>query len=235
MRYSGSLVKKEREQIFSLFLDKTKLKFSDIEKALGIRSNALAYHLTTMQKEGILEKRGEHYHLTKTAERYLPIFSHITGQQMGPLPVILVACVDKDRILMIRRKKRPYKGYWTCIGGKMLLEESFEDASIRQIKQKAGLDATFESINAVLHERVEGDGIIKHSFILLFTKVKAKGRPKESEHGAVKWFRLDKLDEKNVVPSDLWLIRNRLGKKLDVKSARMLEREGELSEFRLIH
>jgi ADP-ribose pyrophosphatase YjhB (NUDIX family) len=234
MRYTGSLVKKEREQIFELFLDRTKFKFSDIEKALGIRSNALAYHLTMMQKDGLLEKRGENYHLTKTAERYIPIFSHITGQQLGPVPVVIVACVDKDRILMIRRRKRPYKGYWTCIGGKMLLEESFEDASIRHIKTKTGLEPVFGSINAVLHERVEGDGIIKHSFILFFTTVSAKGAPIKSEDGPARWFKIDGLDEKNVVPSDLWLIKNRLGKKIALKSAMMKENDGELSEFRLI-
>ena len=64
MRYTGSLAKKEREQIFSLFVDKRSLKFSQIEKSIKIRSNLVAYHLDRMRKEGLLKKDGEQYSLT---------------------------------------------------------------------------------------------------------------------------------------------------------------------------
>ena len=51
MKYTGSLVKKEREEIFRLFLERTKLKFSEIERLTGIRSNMVSYHIEKMQKE----------------------------------------------------------------------------------------------------------------------------------------------------------------------------------------
>ena len=111
MRYSGSLVKKEREEIFRMFLGDNKLKFNEIEKKLEIRSNMVSYHLDKMQEEGLLEKKGMYYYLTKEAERYLPILPHITGEGMSPLPVVLVAVIKDERILLIKRKRRPYKGY----------------------------------------------------------------------------------------------------------------------------
>ncbi|MFH0701437.1 MAG: NUDIX domain-containing protein [Candidatus Woesearchaeota archaeon] len=234
MRYSGSLVKKEREQIFKQFLDQTKLKFNEIEKELKIRSNMVSYHLTQMQKEGLLQKKGDFYSLTAAGEKYLPIFSHVIGAELGPLPVVLVAVMNKDKILLIQRNKRPYKNYWSMIGGKMKLEESFVDTALRLVKEKSGLDGKFVSINSVLHERVEGEGMIKHSFILFFVKVEVQGTiVKESEHGKLKWFKLKELEGEKIIPSDLWLIQNKLNSKLEINSARMEEKEGELKSFRL--
>jgi ADP-ribose pyrophosphatase YjhB (NUDIX family) len=234
MRYSGSLVKKEREQIFKLFLGKAKLKFNEIEKELKIRSNMLSYHLTRMQKEGLLLKKGEFYSLTAAGERYLPIFSHVIGAELGPLPVVLVAAKNKDKILLIHRNKRPYKNYWSMIGGKMKLEESFQEVALRLVKEKSRLTGKFVSINSVLHERVEGEGVIKHSFILFFVKVEIKpGEIKESEHGKLKWFNLKDISKEKIIPSDLWLIKNKLNSKIEVNSAKMQEQEGELIEFYL--
>lgn len=235
MRYSGGLVKKEREQIFKLFLENDKLKFNKIEKALKIRSNMVSYHLEKMQEEGLVEKKGFYYYLTKKAERYLPIIPHIIGKELSPLPAVLVALVNNDKILLIKRRIRPYKDYWSLIGGKMLLEESFKEASKRLIKQKTGINAEFESINSVLHERVEGDEIIKHSFILFFTKMRTKeAKFKESEYGELKWFNISEVDKEKIIPSDLWLIKNKLNAKIDVRSAHMSENQGELESFEFI-
>ncbi|MBW2990674.1 NUDIX domain-containing protein [Candidatus Woesearchaeota archaeon] len=234
MRFSGGLVKKEREQIFKLFLQNDRLKFNEIEKALCIRSNMVSYHLEKMQEEGLVEKKGFYYFLTKKAERYLPIIPHVIGKELSPLPVVLVALVNNDKVLLIKRKIRPYKDYWSLIGGKMLLKESFEDASARLIKQKTSIDAEFESINSVLHERVQGDEIIKHSFILFFTKMRTKQKNfKESEYGKLKWFKVDRVDKEKIIPSDLWLIKNKINSETDVKSAFMNENKGELTSFNI--
>lgn len=235
MRYSGGLVKKEREQIFKLFLENDKLKFNKIEKALKIRSNMVSYHLEKMQEEELIEKKGFYYYLTKKAERYLPIIPHIIGKELSPLPAVLVALVNNNKILLIKRRIRPYKDYWSLIGGKMLLEESFKESSKRLIKQKTGINAEFESINSVLHERVEEDEIIKHSFILFFTKMRTKeAKFKESEYGKLKWLNINEVDKEKIIPSDLWLIKNKLNAKIDVKSAHMSENQGELESFKFI-
>lgn len=234
MRYTGGLVKREREQIFKLFLGKEKLRFGEIEKALKIRSNMVSYHVERMQKEGLLEKRSLGYALTKKAERYIPIFPHVVGKELSPLPVVLVALVDNEKILLINRNKRPYKGYWAMVGGKMLLEEDFERASLRLVKEKAGLNAEFESVNAVMHERVEEE-IIKYSFILFLTKARARGNTaKETAYGELKWFKLSGIEKERIVPSDLWLIKNRLSSKIDVKGCYMKDDGGELRGFRLL-
>ena len=58
---------------------------------------------------------------------------------------------------------------------------------------------------------------------------------KESAHGKLKWFKIDELDKEKVIPSDLWLIKNKLDSKIDVKNAYMMENQGELSAFKILH
>jgi ADP-ribose pyrophosphatase YjhB (NUDIX family) len=241
-----SLAKKEREAIFQLFLDKYRLRFSEIEKCLNdetrlsIRSNMVAYHLEQMRKEGLLEKQGEHYALTKEAERYIPVFSHITGKNLSPLPVVLVAPVRNSKVFLIKREKRPYKGYWSLIGGKMLHAESFDDACARLLREKAGLAATKPRLNAIAHERVEDGGKVKHSFLLFFmrTSVKPDARPargtKRTQDAAKEgWFSVRELKAMKVIHSDRWLIEHKLGTDIAVQHVLMQENDGELSSFRV--
>ena len=227
-----SLAKKEREQIFQMFSEHRSLKFGQIEKVLQIRSNMVAYHIEQMVNEGVLNKDNDGYSLTREGEKYLPIANHLNGAEMSPLPVVIVALLNKDKILMIKRNKRPYQNYWGLIGGKMLLEENFEQATLRQVKTKSGLSSKFVSINSVMHERVTGDGIVKHSFILFFTKaVTEDNRLWESEYGEVKWVKLSEISKEKIIPSDLWLIQNKLDSKVSVNNVSMLETQGELSSF----
>ena len=228
-------MKNEREEIFKLFLDQTELSFAKIEKSLKIKSNMLAYHLEKMQTEGLVKKEGLNYKLTKNGEKYIPVFTHVVGQELSPLPVVLVALMHKDKLLLIKRNKRPYKDYWSLIGGKMLLEETFETTCLRLVKEKSGLDGKYESINVVLHERVEDEGTIKHSFILFFTKMKTlQTKFEESEHGELKWFNLKDIEKEKVIPSDLWLIKHKLNARISLKTVLMQDKEGELSSFKIV-
>ena len=198
------LVKKEREQIFRLFTEHAKLKFNEIEKALKIRSNMVSYHLEKMQQEDLLRKEGDYYSLTKKAERYLPILPHIIGQELSPLPIVLAAVTNDDRILLMKRNNRPYQNYWSLVGGKMKLEEDFKEASKRLVKEKTNLDADYKGIAGILHERVEGEKIIKYSFILFFVKMETNDLNfEESSYGKLKWFKISELEKEKVIPSDL--------------------------------
>jgi len=183
-------------------------------------------------------KKGEYYHLTEHAEKYIPIFSDIFGMDVGPLPVVLVAVVNKkqDKILLVKRNKRPYKNYWSMIGGKILLHEDFKEASIRKVKEKTGKDSVFISLNDMMHERIEGSGMVKHSFILLFTKVVVRDNIfKETHAGELRWFSIDKLDPSIIIPSDYYLIKKSLNKKHGMKSLYMHEKDGLIEKYKFLN
>ena len=223
----ASLGKEEREKVFQLFLKNRQLRFSDIEEGVGIRSNNLSYHLEQLQKDGVITKDGELYTLTDKAEQMIPFFNQMTGKEVGVMPVVLVAIHNKGKICLLKREKRPYKGYWGLIGGKPKLQESIPEAALREAKEETGLECEFDKINAIVHERVNEEGTMKHAFLLMLTTVKPKSdKLWESEEGKVAWFDPEKLDKSTIIPSDYWMIENHLKKQSSIPHV-ILEQKGE--------
>ena len=234
--------KEEKEKIFESFIKNHKQKFSDIEKNTSIQSNKLSYHLKSMVEDNLLIKDDELYTLSKKAEKLMPFFEHMTGKEVGNLCVVLSAIVHKDKnkdkqntkIFLMKRKKRPYKGYLGLIGGKIKLEDSIPEASLREVKEETNLDCEFKQINAVLHERVREDGEYKHAFVLFLCTVEPrsfKDNSYDTEEGMVKWFDVDKLEKDEIIPSDYYMIKNLLDKKAPVIQVIQEDKDGKLVDM----
>jgi len=239
-----SILKGDRKSIFELFVKETKLKFSDIEKSLkekskidnkeSIRSNMIAYHLDALKTENVIEKSGEYWKLTKEYERLLPIFSNLSDMNLGPVCVVLVIATNKktekkdiNKILLIKRDKKPYKDYWSIFGKKMIIGESISNAAIRCIKEETGLDAKFNKMCAVLHERLKEDNEFKHAFLFVLTKVDVKEECQNSS--VLKWFDIKKLSKGKIIPSDIYMINNFLNKRAVIKEIVMEEKDNKLN------
>ncbi len=222
-------------RIFELFVRSKRLRFSEIEKALGIKSNTLAYHLDSMVKEGMLKKDEDDYVLSTHGEKLLPFFSHITQKITGGcLPVVLAAIVKNGKILMLKRNKRPYQGYWGMPGGKLHLEESIEECALREVKEETNLDCTFSHIAAIVHERVKEQEVYKHAFLLFFVVVKPKTEKiKEGDEGRLEWFPLRNLQPSRIIPSDYQMIKNHLKEIAHINCVIMEEKEERLVKFAL--
>ena len=124
----------------------------------------------------------------------MPFFRHITGKEIGALPVVLVAILKDGKICFLKRKKRPYKGYWGMIGGKVQMHESIEETALREAKEETGLDCEFVKINKVVYERVNEGGKFKHAFVLFFVSVNAdKDDVIECDEGEVKGWKLARI------------------------------------------
>ncbi len=228
MKNNKTILKQEREKIFSLFIRKHKLKFCEIEKEVGIRSNNLTYHIQKMVDEDILEKNGEYYLLTREAEKIIPFFAHITGKEQGCLPVVVIAIIKDNKICLLKREKRPYKDYWGMIGGKLKHSETVEETAVREAEEETGLKCVFEKVNAVLHERLIEDKVIKNSLVIFFCNVSSESfNISRSEEGEVKWFDLDNLPE-DIIPSDKLMIDELLNKSLCFKEVVMEEKDHKL-------
>ena len=151
----------KRRKIFQQFLYNKELRFNEIEKLTGIRSNELAYFIQKLADAGVLLKQGDAYRLSEEAEQYIPFFVE-SDEEVSPLPVVLVACVSDGRVLLWKRNKRPYDGCWSLPGGRLRLKETVEKASIRILKDITFVDGEFRSVNALVNEKhAEGDEL-KH-------------------------------------------------------------------------
>jgi predicted transcriptional regulator len=93
------------EKILKQFLYHKKLKFNQIEKGIGVRSNKLNYHLQKLVAKGILLKTESTYELSETAEHLIPYLS----DKKQALPVLLIHIGNQDEAYLIKRNKRPYK------------------------------------------------------------------------------------------------------------------------------
>lgn len=222
-----------KHKIFELFASSKRLRFSEIEKLVGMKSNTLAYHLDGLVKEGMLEKDGDDYLLSAHGEKLLPFFAHITQKITGGcLPVVLAAIVKDNQILLLKRKKRPYQGYWGMPGGKLHLEESIEECALREVKEETGLDCTFSHIATIAHERVKENELYKHAFLLFFVVLKSKTvQIKESEAGKLEWFPLKTLQPERIIPSDYHMIKDHLKEKAHITNVIMEEKEEKIIKY----
>jgi ADP-ribose pyrophosphatase YjhB (NUDIX family) len=142
------------------------MKFVDIEKALKVRSNKLAYHLKSLTKKGILVKQNNYYFLSETSEHMIPYLS----EKDSILPVILIHIGDNKNCFLYKRTKRPYSNLLSLPGGRILLGESLEQATKRIMKEKFNMNVKLKKINSVSLEHVKRNKRIIHSFLLIFIK-----------------------------------------------------------------
>lgn len=219
--------KEEREKIIMLFSKTNELAFSDIEKSIGLRSNHLVYFLKQLQDEGLISKSEIGYRITPTGQKLIPQMSMLTGKESPPLAVVIAFVVEKNRICLLKREKRPFAGYWSTIGGKLRHSETVIDAAVRECKEETGLDVEFEQFCGFCHEHVKETREIKHSFLFMVCKMRPiSGRLESSDEGNVAWFEMTKLHDEKIVPSDLWMIENMLHKKAGLHYSVMDDHDG---------
>lgn len=48
-------------------------------------------------------------------------------KERNPLPVVLIALFDKNKILLAKRKREPYKGFYGILGGRQTFGMLTED------------------------------------------------------------------------------------------------------------
>jgi ADP-ribose pyrophosphatase YjhB (NUDIX family) len=161
------------EKILQLFVFNEKLKFSEIESLLKIRSNKLAYHIKQLVKKNVLAKEKEYYGLSETAEFLIPYLS----EKKSPLVVILIRIGNTRRCFLYKRGKRPFKDKLSLPGGRLLVNEKISDAVVRIMKEKYNISAKLEKINSISHEFVvKKNKKIVHSFILILVSAKTKDK-----------------------------------------------------------
>ncbi len=193
------------KNILQLFLYEKKLKFSEIEKSLKIRSNKLAYHLKNLMKKKILEKLDEDYQLTETAEKIIPYLS----EKNSPLPVILIAiCKNKNQIFLHKRIKRPFKEKLSLPGGRILAGESIKD-SVKRIMKKYFINASFKKINSVSLEQVKKQKNKVYSFLLILVTAMTKQQ--------IEFTDIEK-NKKKIISSDYKLMKKDLDKEIKIKN-----------------
>lgn len=64
----------------------------------------------------------------------------------NPLPVVSTILLSDRSILLVKRKFRPYKGMWCLPSGFAEVDESIEDAAVRELEEETGLKGKITSL-----------------------------------------------------------------------------------------
>jgi len=190
------------DKIIKPFLYNDELKFNELQKSTGLRSNKLAYYLKQLLRKGTLEKEKDNYRLSD--DSIIPFVS----EKQSVLPVILVSIKKDNRIFLVEREKRPFKGKLGLPGGRLLAGESISDAT-KRIAKKFFVKAKFNGVNSISLEHVK-NGVEKvHSFLLILVSATADDN--------IDFVDVDKVKRK-IIGSDYWLIKNKLDDQIKVDS-----------------
>lgn len=191
-------------KILELFLTKNRLKFNEIEKLLKIRSNKLDYHIKKLISKEIIEKEGAFYKLTEASEYLIPYIS----EKNSILPVILVMIGNNKEVFLYRREKRPYKGFLSLPGGRIIIGEEISDAVKRIMKEKHSINVKFDRINSISLEHIYKNKKIINSFLLILTTAKTNEK--------INFIDVEKNKSK-IISSDYTLIKKDRNKKINIE------------------
>jgi len=83
-----------------------------------------------------------------------------------PLPVVISALVQNDKILLIKRIRGDYVGLFGFPGGKIEKEEHLSEAAKREILEESGIEASFKNYLGFVSEHLIENGKILQHFLL---------------------------------------------------------------------
>ncbi len=110
-----------------------------------------------------------------------------------PIVCIDVVITDGKKFLLGKRKNQPEKGKWWIPGGRILKNESLQDAAKRVLRQETGLKAKsmkFLGFDELLHSPGYFTGMTAHNIAFVFeAKIGANAKVKlDSQNSKARWF-----------------------------------------------
>lgn len=128
---------------------------------------------------------------------------------------ILTLCfIHTDTHVLLGMKKRGFgEGRWNGFGGKVMPEETIEDAAKRELWEEVGITAHTVEKRGVLEFEFEKNPEILE--VHVFKVLDYAGEPKESEEMKPQWFLRSEIPYHSMWPDDsIWLKHFLAGKRL---------------------
>ena len=153
-------------------------RFAELQKASGLESDHVKFHIKQLVKLGYINKIGNAYQLSVIGKEYANKLDTDAGviERQPKVAVLLVVEQYNPKTHMVeyllqKRLKHPYFGFWGAPTGKVRWGETLLDAATRELKEETGLTGTFEYCG-IYHERVRhqetGEIIEDKLFQLMF-------------------------------------------------------------------
>ena len=158
--------------------------FATLQKASGLESDHIKFHIKRLVELGYVQKVDGGYCLSVKGKEYANKLDTDAG------------IIERQPNLLQQRLKHPYYGFWGAPTGKVRWAESIVDAASRELTEETGLRGEFVH-RGVYHERVRhaqtGEIIEDKIFHLMFCKVFSGKLAVQFEGGRNAWRTLDEM------------------------------------------
>lgn len=107
---------------------------------------------------------------------------------------VVVLCPD-DTIVLIKRKKDPYMGFWALPGGFVEYGERVEEAALREVREETGLKVELDHLLGVYSDpnRDPRGHVVSICFIAHWINGRLKADTDASEVSRFKWEELNQV------------------------------------------
>lgn len=127
----------------------------------------------------------------------------------SPITVAVGAVLDNSRVLLIKRVKEPYVGYWSLPGGKVEADEHVCQTAVRELHEECGIKSRFEYHAGVVSELLYCKAEITSHFIVHVCVLKPESVDvRDCGEGEPRWFDIETLNEIKIIASDFKMLEN---------------------------
>ena len=147
-----------------------------------------------------------------------------------PLSVATSALISDGKVLLLKRQKNPYRGFWALPSGKVQKHEEMAQAAIRQVIDDTKITSQFKGYHGFVSKHLLENGKISHHFLLhLFSLEPLTKEVTKTQQEFIKWFDLKHLGKMKriIVPSDFMMIEKMIKKQEKNYYNCVLEKKGK--------
>lgn len=120
----------------------------------------------------------------------------------NPKPGVGVLVERDGKLLLVRRERAPYKGYWDIPGGFVEAGEDPPKAAARETREETGISVKIDGIVGAYRGLYKESGGDEHTFNVYFAAHAVGGREKAGDDAAeLRWFALGALPKRIAFPS----------------------------------
>lgn len=183
-----------------------KLTFTEL---LGERrdSNNFAYHLNVLKNKNLVVQEENHYLLSSEGKQLSAFIEGDTGNK-AVVPTFAHGLIARngDKLLVQRRLKEPFYGYFGFVSGKINYGFNIEECAKRDLTEETGLVAKKAKIVAINQIKTYENNELKfHHIIFLVRLDEISGDIISKTHKAENyWMELREFTKKKRLP-DPWL------------------------------
>ena len=119
----------------------------------------------------------------------------------NPKPAVGVLVERAGRLLLVRRERAPYKGYWDIPGGFVEAGEAPDKGAMREVREETGLRVKIERLvgaYADVYKEKSGSG---HTFNVYYSARPVGGRGEPGDDATeLRWFPIAALPRRLAFP-----------------------------------